>query len=111
MLWVAVLAVLFLAGYNSTHSPVDGVMLAGFVGFFLWLGSVWLTPFRRCRACKGTGRQAGFMSTWAHRQCPSCAGTGRHRRYNVTTFFGDRPTRGEARAFRARSRGNRPRPP
>jgi hypothetical protein len=111
VLWVIVLTVLFLAGYNRTQSPVDGAILASAVGFFLWLGSVWLTPFRRCRACKGTGRQTGIMSTWAHRQCPSCAGSGRHRRYNVTTFFGNRLTRGEARALRARFRGNRPRPP
>jgi hypothetical protein len=108
--WAIVLAAVFLAGYSRTRSVDDGWILTAVVGFVLWLGSVWLTPFRTCRSCKGTGRQRGFMSTWAHRQCPSCAGTGRHRRRNVTMFFGDRLTRGEARAFRARSRRIRPRP-
>ncbi len=108
--WVIVLAVVLFAGVTRTRSAADGWILTGVVGFFLWLVSVWLTPFRRCRTCRGTGRQTGFMSTWAHRQCPNCGGSGRHRRYNVTTFFGNNLTRGEARAFRAQSRRNRPRP-
>jgi hypothetical protein len=108
--WAIVLAAVFFIGYSVMHDAVVGWILTAVVGLVLWLLSIWLTPFRRCGTCKGTGRQAGLMSTWAHRQCPACAGTGRHRRYNVTTVFGNRMTRGEARAFSARSRRIRPRP-
>ena len=108
--WVLILGVVLIVSIARTHDAVSGVVITAIVGFVMWLVSVWLTPFRSCRTCRGTGRRTGALSTWAHRQCPSCAGAGRHRRYNVTTFFGDRLTRGEARAFRARSRRGRPRP-
>jgi len=108
--WVIILAVVFLVGTMRTHSADTGAIITGIVGFSMWLASAWLTPFRRCNTCEGTGRQTGLMSTWAHRQCPSCGGSGRHRRYNVTTFFGNNLTRGEARAEKARSRRIRPRP-
>ena len=108
--WVFILGAVFFGSATRTHDAGTGAIIAAVVGFIMWLGSVWLTPFRRCRTCSGTGRQTGFVSTWAHRQCPACAGTGRHRRRNVTMFFGNNLTRGEARAFRARSRRIRPRP-
>jgi len=108
--WAFVLAAVFFGSTVRTHDAGTGAVITAAVGFVLWLVSVWLTPFRRCRTCRGTGRQTGLMSTWGHRQCPSCGGAGRHRRYNVTTFFGNNLTRGEARAFRARSRRARPRP-
>jgi hypothetical protein len=108
--WVFVLGAVFLGSVMRTHDAGTGAIITAVVGFILWLGSVWLTPFRRCRTCGGSGRQTGFMSTWAHRQCPACAGAGRHRRRNVTLFFGDNLTRGEARAVKARSRRIRPRP-
>jgi len=108
--WLVVLVAVLLAGTALTHDATTAVVLTGLVGFVLWLVSIWLTPFRRCRTCKGTGRQTGLMSTWAHRQCPNCGGSGRHRRYNVTTVFRNNLTRGEARAASARTRRNRPRP-
>jgi hypothetical protein len=108
--WVFVLAAVFFGSATRTHDAGTGAIITAVVAFILWLVSVWLTPFRRCRTCRGAGRQTGFMSTWAHRPCPTCAGVGRHRRYNVTTFFGNNLTRGEARAVRARSRRFRPRP-
>lgn len=108
--WLVVLVAVLLAGTAFTHDATTAMVLTGLVGLVLWLVSIWLTPLRRCRTCNGTGRQSGLMSTWAHRQCPSCGGAGRHRRYNVTTFFGNNLTRGEARAARARNRRNRPRP-
>ena len=103
--WVFVLAAVFFGSAIRMHDAGAGVIITAVVGFVLWLVSIWLTPFRRCRTCGGTGRLFGAMSTWAHKQCPSCGGTGRHRRYNVTTFFGNKLTRGEARASKARSRG------
>ena len=108
--WVFILAAVFFGSSARTHDAGTGAVITAVVGFVMWLVSIWLTPFRRCRTCRGTGRFPGALSTWAHRQCPSCAGTGRHRRYNVTTFFGNNLTRGEARASRARARRNRPRP-
>jgi hypothetical protein len=108
--WVIIVVLALFVGTGLTHSVAAGAIITAVVAFITWLTSAWLTPFRRCRTCKGTGRQTGLMSTWAHRQCPSCGGSGRHRRYNVTTFFGNNLTRGEARAEKARSRRNRPRP-
>jgi hypothetical protein len=108
--WVFVLGAVFVGFAMRMHDVGTGAIITAVVGFILWLGSVWLTPFRRCRTCSGTGRQTGLMSTWANRQCPSCGGAGRHRRRNVTMFWGNNLTRGEARAVRARSRRIRPRP-
>lgn len=108
--WVFILAAVFFGSVAHTHDAGTGAVITAVVGFVMWLVSIWLTPFRRCRTCRGTGRLFGAMSTWAHRQCPTCGGTGRHRRYNVTTFFGNKLTRGEARASRARARRARPRP-
>ena len=107
--WVIILAAVFFGSAERTHGAGTGAVITVAVGFIMWLVSVWLTPFRKCRICKGTGRFSGVLSTWAHRQCPSCGGTGRHRRYNVTTVFGDKLTRGEARAVKARTRRSRPR--
>ena len=108
--WAFILAAVFFGSAAHTHDAGTGAVITAVVGFVMWLVSIWLTPFRRCRTCRGSGRLFGTMSTWAHRQCPTCGGTGRHRRYNVTTFFGNDLTRGEARASRARSRRSRPRP-
>lgn len=109
MRWVIVLIVVFAFGTAKTHGAGTGAVVTVAVGFIIWLVSAWLMPFRKCRICKGTGRFYGALSTWAFKQCPSCGGTGRHRRYFVTTVFGDKLTRGEARAIKARRRRNRPR--
>jgi hypothetical protein len=92
-----------------THNGVVGLVLTGGVALIMWLVSIWMTPFRRCRTCRGTGRQSGTLFTWANRSCPACGGAGRHRRYNVNAVYGTRLTRGEARAASARQRSNRPR--
>jgi hypothetical protein len=107
--WVIVLTVVFAIGTANTHDAGTGAVIAVAAGFIMWLVSVWLTPFRKCRICKGTGSFSGSLSTWAFRQCPSCGGSGRHRRYFVTMVFGDKLTRGETRAIKARTRRNRPR--
>lgn len=102
------LAVFFL-GAVITKIPILAVVITAFIGGGLWLASINRTPFRRCRTCNGTGRQSGALFTWTHRQCPGCAGSGRHRRYFVTSIYGNNRTRGEQRAFLARFRANRPR--
>jgi hypothetical protein len=106
---VVVLAAVLFIGTAVTHAAAAGAVLAAVVGFVLWLVSINLTPFRRCRTCRGTGRQSGALFTWANRQCPACGGSGRHRRYNVTTIYGTNQTRGERRAAEASRRRNRPR--
>ena len=107
--WVFLLIIVFAAGDERTHQAGAAAVITVAIGFLVWMISVWLTPFRRCRTCNGTGRSNGLLSTWATRQCPRCGGSGRHRRYFVTTVFGDKMTRGEARAKKARARRNRPR--
>ncbi len=107
--WVFIIAAVFFASAARTHDAGTAAVITVAVAFLIWLVSVWLTPFRRCRICKGTGRFRGVLSTWAQRPCPSCGGFGRHRRYFVTTVFGEKLTRGEARARKARARRNRPR--
>jgi len=105
--WVFIIAAVFFVSAARTHDAGTAAVITVAVAFLMWLASVWLTPFRRCRICKGTGRFRGVLSTWAQRLCPSCGGTGRHRRYFVTTVFGEKLTRGEARARKARARRNR----
>jgi len=105
-----VLAVVFIGLTIFAHSAAVGAVLTAVAYVFLWIASIFFTPFRRCRTCSGTGRQNGRLFTWANRQCPSCAGSGRHRRYLVTGLYGPNLTRGESRAFAARFRPNRPRP-
>ena len=107
--WVFLLIIVFAASAGRAHDAGTGAVITVAIGFLVWMISVWLTPFRRCRTCNGTGRLNGMLSTWATRQCPRCGGIGRHRRYFVTTVFGDKMTRGEARAKKARARRNRPR--
>jgi hypothetical protein len=106
---VLALAGVFALCTLGTRNAILGLALTGVAGLVFWLVSIWMTPFRRCRTCKGTGRQSGTLFTWANRQCPACGGAGRHRRYGVSPIYGDKQTRGEARAATARQRGNRPR--
>ena len=107
--WVIAIVIIFAAATGATHDVHIAEVITVAASFLIWLVSVWLTPFRKCRTCGGTGRLAGSLSTWANRPCPSCGGMGRHRRYFVTTVFGEKQTLGERRATRARARRNRPR--
>jgi hypothetical protein len=57
-------------------------LLAAGIILALWAGSLWLWPFRRCRGCKGTGRNFGstgrrFGTHWR------CGGTGRRVRFGA----------------------------
>jgi hypothetical protein len=58
--WVFLLAIVFFASAGRTHDAGTGAVITVAVGFLVWLVSVWLTPFRRCRICKGTGRFNGI---------------------------------------------------
>jgi hypothetical protein len=50
--WVFVLAAVFFGSATRTHDAGTGAVITAVVGFIMWLVSVWLTPFRRCRTCK-----------------------------------------------------------
>jgi DnaJ-class molecular chaperone len=45
-----------------------------------YLLSAYLHPFRRCRACKGSGVHRGSIYRHATRTCTNCRGRGRFRR-------------------------------
>lgn len=51
MRWVIVLTVIFALGTAGTHAPGTGAVITAAAGFVMWLVSVSLTPFRRCRIC------------------------------------------------------------
>lgn len=53
------------------------------VGYYI---SLRIHPFRKCRACKGTGRHWGSVYTYGHRRCAKCGGTGRQDRLGVRLF-------------------------
>jgi DnaJ-class molecular chaperone len=57
------------------------VLLAG--GYLV---SLRLHPYRKCRSCKGTGRNWGSIYKYSLRACSSCGGNGRRARLGVSTF-------------------------
>src|SRR5882724_3197093 len=67
--WVFIIAAVFFVSAARTHDAGTAAVITVAVAFLMWLASVWLTPFRRCRICKGTGRFRGVLSTWAQRLC------------------------------------------
>ncbi|HTX25470.1 MAG TPA: hypothetical protein VME19_00485 [Streptosporangiaceae bacterium] len=59
---------------------------------------------RRCRACRGSGRQRGAMFTWGDRLCTTCGGQGRHRRWGVQLIYPSRRSPAERGTAEARKR-------
>ena len=52
---------------------------AALIAVPLWLGSLWLHPFRRCWGCRGTGRNVGSTGRrWGDHK--RCGGTGKRLR-------------------------------
>ena len=49
----------------------------------LWVGSLFIHPLTRCRACKGQARHRGSLFTRSFRSCRKCGGTGRRERIGV----------------------------
>jgi hypothetical protein len=74
MIWVVAIALLFVA---AMWGGWWALLFLG-AGFF---ASLHLHPYRRCEACKGTGRHRGSVFTYALRPCHACAGTGRKQRW------------------------------
>jgi hypothetical protein len=103
MAWILVVVAAVLIGRGHLD-----LTLAAFGGLALvcYLVSLLLHPNRRCRACKGTGRQRGAMFTWGDRLCSTCGGQSRHRRWGAQAFYGTtgRRTLAEQRSRQARNR-------
>jgi hypothetical protein len=57
------------------------VIVLGFAA--IWVGSLFLHPLTRCRACKGQSRHRGSLFTGSYRACRKCGGTGRRERSGV----------------------------
>jgi hypothetical protein len=74
----------------------------------LYVVSLWRHPHRKCRKCKGTGRQAGTMFTWGDRPCTTCGGGPRHRRWGTQFLYGGNQVWAEKTAVKARRRKARP---
>ena len=53
-----------------------------------YLISLRLHPFRRCPACRGTGRHRGGFFTYSHRRCRRCGGGSRQHRLGVQLGLG-----------------------
>lgn len=97
--------VLLIPAFVLSRGKVElGILFyALFVGI-AYLFSLGLHSNRRCRACKGSGRQRGAMFTWGDRPCKTCGGQSRHRRWGVQTFYPQRKTYSERTAPKARTR-------
>jgi DnaJ-class molecular chaperone len=60
-----------------------GLILAAIIALALWLGSLYMAPFGRCRKCKGTGHiRRGPRRV---KVCPQCKGLRRVQRRGSRT--------------------------
>lgn len=104
--WLLLVVPAIILGYASTAQMVTMYVLLVAAGYAV---SLVLHPHRRCRLCKGTGRQAGGMFTWGDRPCTRCGGSPRHRRWGVRLFSPDKAVWAERASAKAKDRAGRPR--
>jgi hypothetical protein len=90
------------------HAVPSLVWYAGIIAV-CYVFSLALHSNRRCRTCRGSGRQRAAMFPWADRVCTSCGGASRHRRWGVQLFYSGNRTYAEKSAAKARIRRARPR--
>jgi hypothetical protein len=102
MVWWLILAIpAFLLGRGNV------VLIILFYGLFVGVAyviSLALHTNRRCRACKGTGRQKGSMFAWGDRACTTCGGQSRHRRWGAQVLYPQSKTYAERSSAKARGR-------
>lgn len=100
--WVFAAVVAVIVGRSNLALDVCLFVIGGASAYLI---SLHLHPFRVCRTCGGTGRQAGAMFPWSHRQCLRCGGQTRHRRWGVQLFHSShgKMTLAERGAQRARN--------
>lgn len=77
------------------------------VVFAVYLISLRLHPWRRCRPCGGTGRHVGAVFTYSSRLCHFCGGNGRRARLGVYVFYRSALTWGERAPMAAAERRGR----
>jgi DnaJ-class molecular chaperone len=102
MLWWLVLAIPALV---FGHGNV--VLIIALYGVFVavaYVISLALHTNRRCRACKGSGRQRGAMFTYGDRACKTCGGQSRHRRWGAQVLYPQSRTYAERSSSKARGR-------
>ncbi len=104
--WLALAVPAVWFGHRSIVAFL--AIYGGLIGV-AFIGSLFRHPYRRCRSCKGTGRQPGSMFFWSDRACTSCGGSPRHRRWGVQALSSDKPVWAERAAAKARERKARPR--
>jgi hypothetical protein len=104
--WLLLVVPAIILGYASTAQMVTIYVILVVVGYVV---SLVLHPHRRCRNCKGTGREPGGMFTWGDRACTRCGGSPRHRRWGVRLLSPDKPVWAERSAAKAKDRAGRPR--
>ncbi len=67
-------------------SQAFAVWVVIIVGLVIYVGSLYLHPFRRCPRCKGSGEHRGALFTYSHRRCRRCGGNGRQPRLGTWVF-------------------------
>jgi hypothetical protein len=104
VVWFLVLIVpALLIGHGK---PVPSLLFYAVFVAVCYAVSLVRHPNRRCRTCRGSGRQRAAMFTWGDRVCTSCGGQSRHRRWGVQLFYPQSRTSAErARAEAGRRRG------
>jgi hypothetical protein len=86
--------------------PVPSLVIYAVIIVVCYVVSLARHPNRRCRTCRGSGRQRASMFTWGDRICTSCGGQSRHRRWGVQAFYPQSKTYAEnARAEAGKRRG------
>jgi hypothetical protein len=88
-----VLILILVLGFALGH--VAGLIVAALILAVGYWMSVRLNPRIAHRSCRGTGRPAGRIYTWAHHKCAGCGGSGRVIRYG-SARWGTQPIRDEA---------------
>lgn len=96
-----------LLHFCGTIPRMTAVIIVAVIVIGSYFLSLRVHPWRRCRSCKGTGRQFGAVWKHSHRLCSSCGGNGRRARIGVQVFYGNRQTWGERAPAEASARRSR----
>jgi len=87
--------------------PVQSLVTYAVIIAVAYAFSLALHSNRRCRKCRGSGRQRGAMFWWGDRLCTTCGGQSRHRRWGVQAFYPSSKTYAERARARAGLRRGR----
>jgi hypothetical protein len=102
--WLILIVPALLIGHGK---PVPSLLTYVAIIAVCYVVSLGRHGNRRCRTCRGSGRQRAAMFPWADRICTSCGGASRHRRWGTQLIYRDRRTPAEDAAAEARRRRGR----